>query len=123
MNYQNKHFKHIEDLYEMDKDFKEQLFKSTLFDFYLDFIGYTTNRNLKKEEEENKNYRDYETRYKARHSISTHKWKYQVFDANQIFGAREYEQFGKALLIFENVGNEDIYKFIDNLLASEVLTK
>ena len=123
MNYQNKHFKHIEDLYEMDKDFKEQLFKSTLFDFYLDFIGYTTNRNLKKEEEKNKNYRDYETRYKARHSISTHKWKYQVFDANQIFGAREYEQFGKALLIFENVGNEDVYKFIDNLLASEVLTK
>ena len=96
MNYQNKHFKHIEDLYEMDKDFKEQLFKSTLFDFYLDFIGYTTNRNL---------------------------WKYKVHDANQIFGAREYEQFGKALLIFENVGNEDIYKFIDNLLASEVLTK
>ena len=119
----NKNYKHIEDLYEMDKDFKGQLFKSTLFDFYLDFIGYTTNRNLKKEEEENKNYRDYETRYKARHSISTHKWKYQVFDANQIFGAREYEQFGKALLIFENVGNEDIYKFIDNLLASEALTK
>jgi len=123
MNYQNKHFKHIEDLYEMDKDFKEQLFKSTLFDFYLDFIGYTTNRNLKKEEEENKNFRSYETRYKARHSISTHKWKYKVFDADQIFGAREYEQFGKALLIFENVGNEDIYKFIDNLLASEVKAK
>ena len=123
MNYQNKHFKHIEDLYEMDKDFKEQLFKSTLFDFYLDFIGYTTNRNLKKEEEENKNFRSYETRYKARHSISTHRWKYKVFDADQIFGAREYEQFGKALLIFENVGNEDVYKFIDNLLASEVKAK
>ena len=113
MNYQNKHFKHIEDLYEMDKDFKEQLFKSTLFDFYLDFIGYTTNRNLKKEEEE----------YKIRNSLTTHKWKYKVHDANQIFGAKEYEQFGKALLIFENVGNEDVYKFIDNLLASEVLTK
>ena len=127
MNYQNKHFKHIKDLYEMDKDFKEQLFKSTLFDFYLDFIGYTTNRNLKKEEEEEKTrnpfYRNYENYYKIRNSLTTHKWKYKVHDANQIFGAREYEQFGKALLIFENVGNEDVYKFIDNLLASEVLTK
>ena len=116
----NKNYKHIEDLYEMDKDFKGH-FKSTPFDFYLDFIGYTTSRNIKELEDEK--FRDYEQRYKARNSISTHKWKYQVFDANQIFGAREYEQFGKALLIFENVGNEDIYKFIDNLLASEALTK
>ena len=45
----NKNYKHIEDLYEMDKDFKGS-FKSTPFDFYLDFIGYTTDRNLKKEE-------------------------------------------------------------------------
>ncbi|BCV03587.1 MAG: hypothetical protein CM15mV70_010 [Caudoviricetes sp.] len=43
----------------MDSDFKNS-FKSTPFDFYLDFIGYTTDRNLKEEEEENKNYRDYE---------------------------------------------------------------
>tara|TARA_R100000278_G_scaffold71543_1_gene56355 strand:+ start:465 stop:827 length:363 start_codon:yes stop_codon:yes gene_type:complete len=120
MNYQNKHYKHIEDLYEMDRDFQEQLFKSTLFDFYLDFIGYTTSRNLKEEEEEEeKSFRDYEKRYKARHSLSTHKWKYQVHDANQIFGCREYEQFGKALLIFENVGYEDVYKFIDNLLKEK----
>ena len=123
MNYQNKHFKHIEDLYEMDKDFKEQLFKSTLFDFYLDFIGYTTNRNLKKEEEENKNFRSYETRYKARHSITTHKWKFPVFEADKVFGHRERVQFGLALMIFEDVGYEDVYKFIDNLLVSEVLTK
>ena len=114
----NKNYKHIKDLYEMDSDFKNS-FKSTPFDFYLDFIGYTTDRNLKEEEEEEKNYRDYEQRYKARNSLSTHKWKYKVHDANQIFGCREYEQFGKALLIFENVGYEDVYKFIDNLLTKE----
>ena len=31
----NKNFKHIEDFYEMDSDFKRC--KSTPFDFYLDF--------------------------------------------------------------------------------------
>tara|TARA_R100001460_G_scaffold30157_1_gene59551 strand:+ start:620 stop:979 length:360 start_codon:yes stop_codon:yes gene_type:complete len=118
----NKNFKHIEDFYKMDFDFKNS-FKSTPFDFYLDFIGYTTDRNLKKEEEENKNFRSYEQRYKARHSISTHKWKFQVFEADQVFGHRERVQFGLALMIFEDVGYEDVYKFIDNLLASEVLTK
>ena len=122
----NKNYKHIEDLYEMDKDFKGH-FKSTPFDFYLDFIGYTTDRNLKKEEEENKNnpyhFRNYEQRYKARHSISTHKWKFKVFEADQVFGHRERVQFGLALMIFEDVGYEDVYKFIDNLLTSEVLTK
>tara|TARA_R100000742_G_C4249928_1_gene68359 strand:+ start:576 stop:878 length:303 start_codon:yes stop_codon:yes gene_type:complete len=99
----------------MDFDFKDS-FKSTPFDFYLDFIGYTTSRNLKEEEEEEKKYRDYEKRYKARHSLSTHKWKFQVFEADQVFGHRERVQFGLALMIFEDVGYEDVYKFIDNLL-------
>ena len=118
MNYQNKNYKHIEDFYRMDFDFKNS-FKSTPFDFYLDFIGYTTDRNLKEEEEENKNYRDYQKRYKARNSISTHKWKHQVFEADQVFGHRERVQFGLALMIFEDVGYEDVYKFIDNLLIEE----
>ena len=118
----NKNFKHIEDLYQMDFDFKDS-FKCTPFDFYLDFIGYTTDRNLKEEEKENKNYRDYEQRYKARNSITTHKWKFQVFEADKVFGHRERVQFGLALMIFEDVGYEDVYKFIDNLLASKVLTK
>ena len=116
----NKNYKHIEDLYEMDKDFKGH-FKSTQFDFYLDFIGYTTSRNIKELEDEK--FRDYEQRYKARNSISTHKWKFQVFEADKVFGHRERVQFGLALMIFEDVGYEDVYKFIDNLLVSEVLTK
>ena len=99
----------------MDSAFKKS-FKSTPFGFYLDFIGYTTDRNLKKEEEENKNFRNYETRYKARHSISTHKWKFQVFEADQVFGHRERVQFGLALMIFEDTEYEHVYKFIDNLL-------
>ena len=114
----NKNYKHIEDFYKMDSDFKGH-FKSTPFDFYLDFIGYTTDRNLKKEEEENKNFRSYEQRYKARHSISTHKWKFKVFEADSVFGHRERVQFGLALMIFEDVGYEDVYKFIDNLLIGE----
>jgi hypothetical protein len=66
-----------------------------------------------------KNFRDYEQRYKARHSINTHKWKFQVFEADQVFGHRERVQFGLALMIFEDVGYEDVYKFIDNLLIEE----
>ena len=114
----NKNYKHIEDFYKMDSDFKGH-FKSTPFDFYLDFIGYTTSRNLKKEEEENKDFRSYEQRYKARHSISTHKWKFQVFEADSVFGHRQLVQFGLALMIFEDVGYDDVYKFIDNLLIGE----
>ena len=118
----NKNFKHIEDFYKMDSDFKDS-FESTPFDFYLDFIGYTTDRNLKKEEEEenkrNPKYRDYENLYKIRNSKTTHKWKFQVFEADQVFGHRERVQFGLALMIFEDVGYEDVYKFIDNLLVEE----
>tara|TARA_S200000501_G_C20343540_1_gene534358 strand:+ start:202 stop:564 length:363 start_codon:yes stop_codon:yes gene_type:complete len=118
----NKNFKHIEDFYNMDSDFKDS-FKCTPFDFYLDFIGYTTDRNLKKEEEEenkrNPKYRDYENLYKIRNSKTTHKWKFQVFEADQVFGHRERVQFGLALMIFEDVGYEDVYKFIDNLLVEE----
>ena len=61
----------IKELYEMNSDFIK--YQSTPFDFYLDFIGYTTDRNLKKEEEEEKKrnprYRDYERIYKIRNSI------------------------------------------------------
>jgi len=90
----NKNYKHIEDFYNMDSDFKNS-FKSTPFDFYLDFIGYTTDRNMK------------------------HKWKLEVFEADQVFGHSERVQFGLALMIFEDVGYEDVYKFIDNLLVEE----
>ena len=119
MNYQNKNYQHIKDFYEMDSDFQSGSFKSTPFDFYLDFIGYTTDRNLKEEEEENKNYKDYEKRYKARNSISTHKWKFQVFEADQVFGHREQVQFGLALMIFKDTEYEHVYKFIDNLLKEK----
>jgi len=121
MNFNNKNFKHIEDLFDMSKDFKEQKFFSTPFDFYLDFIGYTTDRNLKELEKEEKelNFTDYENRGKIRNSINTHRWKYMVFDADQVFGHRERVQFGLALMIFEDVGYEDVYKFIDNLLVEE----
>ena len=87
----NKNYKHIEDFYKMDSDFKNS-FKSTPFDFYLDFIGYTNDRNIK------------------------HKWKLEVFEADQVFGHRERVAFALALMIFEDVGYEDVYKFIDNLL-------
>ena len=69
----NKNYKHIEDFYRMDSDFKGH-FKSTPFDFYLDFIGYTTNRNLKEQEKWEKEKiggaKNYNDRYKIRHSIS-----------------------------------------------------
>ena len=90
----NKNYKHIEDFYKMDSDFKNS-FKSTPFDFYLDFIGYTNDRNIK------------------------HKLKLETFEADQVFGHRERVQFGLALMIFEDVGYEDVYKFIDNLLIEE----
>ena len=122
MNYQNKNYKHIEDFYKMDSDFKGS-FKSTPFDFYLDFIGYTTETNLKEQEKWEKEKiggaKNYNDRYKIRHSISTHKWKFKVFEADQVFGHRERVQFGLALMIFEDVGYEDVYKFIDNLLIEE----
>jgi len=118
MNYQNKNYQHIKDFYDMDSDFKGS-FKSTPFDFYLDFIGYTTSRNLKKEEEEEKSFRDYEQRYKARHSLSSHKWKFQVFEADQVFGHRERVAFGLALMIFKDTEYEHVYKFIDNLLEKK----
>ncbi|BCV03588.1 MAG: hypothetical protein CM15mV70_020 [Caudoviricetes sp.] len=41
------------------------------------------------------------------------------FEADQVFGHRERVQFGLALMIFEDVGYEDVYKFIDNLLIEE----
>ena len=119
----NKNYKHIEDFYKMDSDFKGH-FKSTPFDFYLDFIGYTTDRNLKKEyEDENKRdpkFRSYENLYKIRNSISTHRWKSDVWQADKVFGHRERVQFGLALMIFEDTVYEDVYKFIDNLLTNEV---
>ena len=117
MNYQNKNYQHIKDFYEMDKDFQSKSFKSTPFDFYLDFIGYTTSRNIKELEDEK--FRDYEQRYKARNSISTHKWKFQVFEANKVFGHREQVQFGLALMIFKDTEYEHVYKFIDNLLKEK----
>jgi len=118
----NKNYKHIENFYKMDSDFKGS-FKSTPFDFYLDFIGYTTDRNLKKEEEEEKTrkpfYRNYENLSKIRSSLTTHKWKYQVFESYKVFGHRERVAFALALMIFEDVGYEDVYKFIDNLLEEK----
>ena len=114
----NKNYKHIEDFYNMDSDFKGS-FKSTPFDFYLDFIGYTIDRKPKEE--------DYIKKHKKQNSLTNLNtlglWKHQVFEADQVFGHRERVQFGLALMIFEDVGYEDVYKFIDNLLTSEVLTK
>ena len=106
----------------MNFDFKDS-FKSTPFDFYLDFIGYTTDRNLKEQEkwekENVKGARNYSDRYKIRNSISTHKWKFQVFEANKVFGHREQVQFGLALMIFKDTEYEQVYKFIDNLLKEK----
>ena len=46
-------------------------------------------------------------------------WKHQVLEADQVFGHRERVAFGLALMIFEDVGYEDVYKFIDNLLKEK----
>ena len=110
----NKNFKHIEDFYKIDSDFRNS-FKSTPFDFYLDFIGYTTDRNLKEE--------DYIKKHKKQNSLTNLDtiglWKHQVLEADQVFGHRERVAFGLALMIFEDVGYEDVYKFIDNLLKEK----
>ena len=108
----------IKELYEMNSHFKK--YKSTPFDFYLDFIGYTTNRNLKEQEKWEKEKiggaRNYSDRYKIRNSITTHKWKFQVFQADQVFGQKQNYVFGKCLVFMNEYSKEEIYKYIDNLV-------
>ena len=108
----------IKELYEMNSDFKK--YKSTPFDFYLDFIGYTTDRNLKEQEKWEKEKiggaRNYSDRYKIRNSITTHKWKFQVFQADQVFGQKQNYVFGKCLVLMNDYPIEEIYQYIDNLV-------
>jgi len=108
----------IKELYEMNSDFKK--YKSTPFDFYLDFIGYTTDRNLKKEYEEEKKrnprYRNYENIHKIRNSITTHKWKSDVWQAPKVFEQKQNYVFGKCLVFMNDFPIEEIYKYIDNLV-------
>ena len=108
----------IKELYEMNSDFKK--YKSTPFDFYLDFIGYTTNRNIKEQEKWEKEKiggaRNYSDRYKIRNSITTHKWKFQVFHADQVFGQKQNYVLGKCLVLMNEYPKEEIYKYIDNLV-------
>tara|TARA_R100001086_G_C11639350_1_gene204091 strand:+ start:124 stop:486 length:363 start_codon:yes stop_codon:yes gene_type:complete len=108
----------IKELYEMNSDFKN--YKSTPFDFYLDFIGYTTDRNLKEQEKWEKEKiggaKNYSDRYKIRNSITTHKWKFQVFQAYQVFGQKQNYVFGKCLVLMNEYSKQEIYQYIDNLV-------
>ena len=87
----NKNFKHIEDFYKMDSDFKDS-FESTPFDFYLDFIGYSLDRTG--------GYRYVDPVYKA---------------GENGYGHHERCAMADALKIFEDTGYEDVYEYIDLL--------
>ncbi len=116
----------IKDLYNLEKITtiicgKEYVSTCTAFDFFLDFIGYTTDRNLKEQEQWEKDHingaRNYDDRNKIRNSVTKHRFKLRdVWQADQVFKQRERLIFGQCLVFMNNYSIDQIYEYIDSLV-------